>query len=280
MAGCQPPPKPFQPTQEIKERNPLLQLADGAGVLVRPVVGLNMEIARKLSSAIVSSLISRNIPAYMDYGNRGSLVLSGMIKPEGDRQQILWRLNRTDINISNSGKIVTDAPPANSSPGGKSALLLIADRVGLAAATHIQKHVVSDRSAAWIKKNLHITFISGAPEAAAAVLRNELEAALRREGLIVSDTLRNNSLLVSGTVSLSEVSTDKIHVTVNWILSLNDGSELGNLNQDSDIAPIELDEDWPRIARNIADSAAIGLRLLLNTIQEKSIEHAITAVSP
>ena len=267
LAACQPLPQPFQPEQTKKAGNPLLRLPDRAGILVRPVTGLPAETAHELSAAVAAALIMRNIPAFTLTGNRESHTLSGLAKQEGAKKQVVWRLFGKGIHSGKSERIFTDAPPGNSSHGSTSALLSIADRVAVAIASRIQNPVARDRIATLKKRYLHVGTIAGPPEAAAVVLRNELKAALRRNSVHVSDTLQNNSLIVIGNVSRSATPAGKMHIAINWTLLLDDGRELGGLEQANNVGPIELDENWPEIARGIAISAATGLRGLLDQIQ-------------
>ena len=267
LAACQPLPQPFQPEKSKKEGNPLLRLPDRAGVLVRPVKGLPAETARELSTAVAASLITRNIPAFTLTGNRASHTLRGLAKQEGAEKKIVWNLFKKGPHSGKSVHIFTDVPPGNLSLGSTSALRSIAARVAVAIASQIQNPVVKDRIATLKKRYLHVSSVSGPPEAAAVVLSNELKAALRRNSIHVSDTLQNNSLIVIGNVSLSAAPMGKKRIIVNWTLLLDDGREFGSLKQANDVGPTEIDENWPQIARDIALSAAEGLRDLLGKIQ-------------
>ena len=61
-------------------------------------------------------------------------------------------------------------------------------------------------------------------------------------------------------------------MSVDWAVLRKDGRELGNLHNQRR-HPVELDRDWPAIAREIAVSAAKGLRELLDKIPRKPSNH-------
>ena len=75
IAGCQPVPQPFQPGTAQKTSNPLLDLPDRSGVVVRPVAGMPGESGRALAEEMATALIDRNLPAFTGNGNRSSLIL-------------------------------------------------------------------------------------------------------------------------------------------------------------------------------------------------------------
>lgn len=272
LAACQPLPQPFQPAQSKKETNPLLRLPDRAGILIRPVKGLPPDTAQSLSVAIAASLVKRNIPAFTETGNPGSLILGGRVVETAGVSRIDWRLLKKDGDEGDTHRIVTAAPTTDSETGNPDPLKPIADRAAAAIAKTIQNPTLQDRTATAIKRYLHVSPIAGPPEAAAKVLRAEIEAALRRNALRVSARPRDNSLVVAGSVSLSDADAGRKHISVVWAVLRKDGHELGKLTQSNQVAPEELDRDWPTIARGIAVSAAQGLRQLLNKIPEKAIE--------
>jgi len=272
LAGCQPLPQPFQPEQSRKESNPLLRLPDRAGVLVRPVAGLPPETAHALSAAVAAALVKRNIPAFTETGNRESLIMGGRVDKRDGIAKIEWRLFELTQSQSEYKRIVTSAPAIPAPAAGTDAIAPIADRAADAIAARIQNPALRDRTATLKKRYLHVAPVSGAPDEAAAVLRSEIESALRRNAFRVSGTMRENSLIVSGSVDLSEGRAGKKRMSLDWTVSRPDGQELGKLSQSNDVDPVELDRDWPAIARGIAISAALGLRQLLDKIPEKAVE--------
>lgn len=267
LASCQPLPQPFQPAQSKKEGNPLLKLPDRAGVLIRPVEGMSPDAARALSDAVAAALVKRNIPAFTTSSNRQSLVLGGRVNERGTTPRIDWRLYKEDMSGGKIVRIVTAAPSERTEEFAS-----IAARTAAAIAALIQRPALRDRTAHLKKRYLYIAPISGPPRDASAVLRDELEAALRRQALRVSTTVREDSLAVAGNIKLLDSEAGKKRMSVDWAVLRKDGRELGNLSQSNDVTPVELDRDWPAIAREIAVSAAKGLRELLDKIPEKAIE--------
>ena len=84
--------------------------------------------------------------------------------------------------------------------------------------------------------------------------------------------MREDSLAVAGNIKLLDSKAGKSGCQLTGQFCGRTGRELGNLAQSNDVTAVELDRDWPAIAREIAVSAAKGLRELLDKIPEKAIE--------
>jgi hypothetical protein len=277
--GCQPLPQPFQPSDAKKSSNPLLDVPDRGGIVVRPVTGMPGESGAALAREMATALIGRNLPAFTENGNRSSLILTGRAipRPRGPARseiRLIWRVS--DPDGLQTGEHVIDIATRKSAwaKGSPNLLREMAAKSAGKIAGIIQGPAVTDRTANRTKRTLHVWQIDGAPETAGALLRAELETSLRRQALRVSSKLRDDSIIIVGVVSLSPGTKGRRELGIEWSVMSADGRELGKLKQKNAVTPESLENDWPKIARNIAIGAAEGIGDVLGKVPESALPGA------
>lgn len=276
VAACQPLPQPFQPDASKKTANPLLKLPDRSGVVVRPVDGMPEDSGAVLAREMAAALVSRNLPAFTGRGNRSSLVLTGQAieTPRGGNRseiRVIWRIS--DRNGIQRGEHALDIAARKTAWTGGSPTLMrdIAQKSAGKIAEIVQGPAERDRTADGVKRTLHVWKIDGAPETAGALLRSELETALRRQALRVSSRMRDDSVIIVGTVTLSAGAKGNRQLGLDWTVMSPDGQDLGRLHQKNTVSPDALESDWPVIARGIALGAAEGIRDVLRKVPESAL---------
>lgn len=275
-AGCQPLPQPFQPGASQKTANPLLRLPDRSGIVVRPVAGMPDGSGTTLAHEMAAALIDRNLPAFTENGNRSSLVLTGqaIARSRGATRseiRLIWKIsNSKGLQL---GEHVLDIA-ARKSAWAKGSPNLLRDMAAKSAgkvAGIIQGPAVADQTANRTKRTLHVWRIDGAPETAAALLRAELETSLRQRALRVSSKMRPDSIVIVGTVSLKPGNGSNRSLGLEWTVMSPNGKELGKLHQKNTVSAESLENDWPKIARNIATGAAEGIGNVLSKVPESAL---------
>lgn len=279
FAACQPLPQPFQPAASKKTANPLLELPDRSGIVVRPVQGMPEDIGTALASEMATALINRNLPAFTEDANPSSLVLTGqaITTPRPDNRslvRLLWRIS--DRNGTQRGEHTLDITTgkADWTDAGPALLRTIAQESAGKIAEIIQGPAERDRTADRVERTLHVWKIDGAPEPAAALLRQELETALRRRALRVSSKMRDDSVIVLGTITLAPALKGQRQLGLEWAVMSPDGRSLGKLQQKNAVTADALENDWPKIARVIAIGAAEGIGDVLEKIPESAVSNA------
>lgn len=275
-AACQPLPQPFQPNSTTKASNPLLRLSDRSGIVVRPVRGMHDAAAHMLAAEMADALVRRNLPSFTESGNRESYVLTGeavAVNRRADRAEVrlIWRLS--DAAGTQIGEHVLDLATRPSAWQNDSPTLMrdLASKSAGAVAAMVQDPAPVDRLADRKQRTINVRPISGAPETAAALLRAETEAALRRQNLRVSSEMQADSIVILGTVDTSRDRPGLRRLTLEWTVMRPDGAELGNLKQTNSVTPDSLENEWPAIARAIAGGAAEGIRGLLDKVPEQAV---------
>lgn len=277
--ACQPLPQPFQPGASQKTSNPLLKLPDRSGIVVRPVTGMPGDSGAALAREMAAALINRNLPAFTENGSRSSMILTGQAIPRSrgatrSEIRLIWKIsNAAGLQ---AGEHVLDIA-ARKSAWAKGSPALLRDMAVKSAgkvAALIQGPAEIDRTANRTKRTLHVWKIDGAPETAGALLRAELESSLRRRALRVSSKMRDDSIIIVGTVSLKPGTKGRRALSLVWSVRSPGGNELGKLRQKNSVTPDSLENDWPAIARNIATGAAEGIGNVLNKVPESAVSGA------
>lgn len=280
--GCQPLPQPFQPDTARKSSNPLLNLPDRSGVVVRSVTGMPGNGGEMLAQKMAAALIERNLPAFTKAGNRASLILTGhaiAVNRGSSRTQIrlIWRVSGPD-GLQTGEHVVDIATRRSAWKNSSSGLLreLAVQSAGKVAGL-VQDPADLDQTADKKKRYLHVWPIDGAPESAGALLRAELETSLRSRAFRVSSRLRDDSLVIVGTVSLKPGTNGRRELSLEWWVMSPDGRELGELRQKNAVTPESLEKEWPAIARSIATGTSDGIKDLLDKIPEHALDRRSSA---
>ena len=287
VAACQPLPQPFQPAATKKSANPLLNLPDRSGIVVRPVQGMPADSGSALAQQMAIALLDRNLPAFTERGNTSSLELTGqaIATPlNGMRSEIrvIWQVS--DPNGIQRGEHALDIATRKAAwtQGSPTLLREIAQKSAGKIAEIIQGPEERDRTAGRVKRTLHVWKIDGAPETAGALLRSELETALRRAALRVSSGMRDDSLVIVGIVTLAPPPSgtpapeEQRELGLEWTVMSPDGREFGKLHQKNTVAADALENEWPSIARGIALGAAEGIGDILAKVPESALSAAGT----
>lgn len=246
---------------------------------MRPVAGMPGESGTALAREMAEALIKRNLPAFTENGNRSSLILSGQAIPRSrgtarSEIRLIWRIS--DHQGVQTGEHVLDIA-ARKSAWAKGSPALLRDMAVKSAgkiAALIQGPAEIDRTADRTKRTLYVWRIDGAPETAGALLRTELETSLRRQAMRVSSRLREDSIVIVGTVTLKPGTKGRRALSLEWAVMTQDGKELGKLRQENEVTPRSLENEWPAIARNIATGAADGIRSVLDKVPESAVSGA------
>ena len=276
VSACQPLPQPFRPDASKKIANPLIALGDKSSVVVRPVEGMPADSGTVMAREMAAALVDHNLLAFAEDGNSSSLVLTGqVIATSRDRThsqiRIIWRL--LERNGTKRAEHALDIAALKTAWTGTSPSLLrrIAQKSAEKIAKFVQNSSERDQTADRVKRRLYVGKIVGAPETAGALLRSELETALRRQALRVSSKVRKGSVVIVGTVNLAPGAKGLRQLSLEWVLMSADSGDLGKLRQKNSVTPDALENQWPKIAGGIALGAAQGIGDLLRKIPESAL---------
>ena len=256
IAACQPLPRPFE--DRDKEANALLRLSNRGGVVVQPIDGVPDPAA--FAEAIATELRRLDVPATARDGPTGALRLSGRIEvtprdATRDQVEIGWRLAQAN------GAVIAGQPASWLVPrepwrrGDPQAMAAVAQL----AAPELANLIEGDRPVTRPGPALVVWAVDGAPGDGAVTLKVALERVLKRAGYRVLPTLGEDSLVVSGAITLAPAGGGRQRVAIVWSVLDHDGVELGQVAQENVIAAGLLDGPWGEIARQIAGAALEGI---------------------
>lgn len=229
LAGCGDLPRPFSPTSKAVVPTDTLLPIDGAGVVVG---GVLCPISAK---AVVEALRQRDVPATVGAGNRGSMRLVCQADAS-------WLL--TSADKGRLGTIAYDTPDG------------VADR--LLALIGRDVRPTSENQL----PSLIVMPVVGAPGDGATALARAMALALKGRGAVLALQPDDETLLVMGSVVVTNQDASSQFVEVIWELLSPDGVRLGIINQENTIDTGALDGPWGAIAPAIASAGVdsmIGL---------------------
>lgn len=274
LAACGQLPRPFQP--EDKSGNALLNLRDGAGIVVQPIAGAPTAGGQILAEALVARLRDRDIPAGTENGNLGSRHLMGRaaVRPlPGGREEILlyWEMREPDGGRTGILTQRREQAAGAWAAGAPALLETLAEALAPEVAALVQDPALASSprvKAAAIPgfpgARLVVLQIPGAPGDAAHSLPSALEAALQAAKLPVADRIGDNDLLILGDVAVGPKDGGLQTVAIRWsLVSARDDRELGEIAQQNVVPAGSLDGPWGPVADEVARAAASGLLDLL-----------------
>jgi hypothetical protein len=266
-ASCQPLPHPFA---DDKPPAALLQVRDTAGVSIAPLVGQPAVVGRELAGAMAEAFLRRDIPASAKTASLDSYQLYGRLAESAPRDgkvallavwwlydakgKIVGKRSAEVVAAAGKGRAALDAPVAQLAnlSTDKLAPLLVGNQpaaVPLAAA--------ADRVRIAIDK------VAGAPGDGANSLQTAIAAVLQPQDLTIVASGGKADLHISADVTVSPATPGSQHVRIVWHVRRGDGTEIGTVAQQSDVAEGKLAGPWGAVAYDVAVAAVDGLMQLV-----------------
>ena len=255
LAACGQLPRPFASDPDEPSPPDLLRPADGAGVVV-DASRCAGDSAAALNEAVIAALVRHEVPAAGTGGNRGSMRL--VCAESGGGATLRWALDGADgAPLGAFEQALSDFDPA--ADGG---LAPLADDAAVRVLWLLGRNVPLPPSA--VRPALVVTPIAGAPGNGAVALGRAMTKALEWRGATLALEPGENTLLVLGSVALSDAAAGSQLVEITWEVIRPDGARLGVVSQKNTVPEGSLDGKWGTIAAAIASSAAQGVVDLLD----------------
>jgi len=256
LAACQPVPKPFS-HGDAPPRD-LLRLSDAPGIEVLPVTGRTGEPLDQVIAEMVRALQQQNVPATYGSANKSSYLLSGALSEPPAPPALVWTL-RTQQGAE-IGRVVQPWP----GPPDTAKLAEPAGFTRAAAALAVLIQGASPREAA--PPPVHVADVAGAPGDGNSRLRAAIEQVLPRTGLALVPRPGDDSLIVTGAVTVGPAHGGEQQVEIAWTVWDPFGSQVGTIAQSRPVAAGSLDTNWGLIANEAALAGAAGIAEMINRI--------------
>ena len=269
LAACQPPPRPFAPTDR-SDAVPFTPAADAYGITLRPVSGMPAALTAAFVPALVEALVLREVPAVVSSeGAPGALAYGAAeTRPvDGDRLQVAvewWVIGRDGRGL---GRHWVSAEPLKQDWEGASERLV--RRLATGSADGIVALLRPAASAAvGGSLSVRVGAVAGPRGIDGEALRGAMIGAMRAAGIHIVPDGRAGPELVAE-VSLGPVRGGMRPLRVEWRLENESGARIGALVQQNDVVNETLIADWPEMVRLIARAAARELHVLLERATRK-----------
>ncbi len=269
LAACQPPPRPFAPTDR-SGGVPFTPAADAYGIALRPVSGMPPALAAAFVPALIEALARREVPAVVSSERAPGALVYGAAeaRPADDgRLEVAiewWVIGRDGRGL---GRHWVSAGPLEHDWEGASEPLV--RRLASESADGIAS-LLRPAPPAPVRKSPSVRF--GAVAAPRGIdgnaLRRAMIGAMRAAGIDILPDGRAGPLLTA-TISLGPVVGGMRPLGVEWRLEDESGERIGALVQGNDVVNETLIADWPEVVRLIARAATGELHILLERAARK-----------
>jgi hypothetical protein len=265
LAACGSVPQPFRPPEFSKRHNEFLLAPNSLGVVVRRIEGPVGWVGEAFAAAMAAALRDRGIVAGSKWSNQQSLQLTanGYQKLHGNRVAelvVTWSLIDRSGKIRETRETRTVPPDAFWETPTPTMFQGIADQNAEMVVSWID--LARDQRQPETMPTVAIAAIADASGDGAVSLRRAISLALRAEQIkVVGDG--EGDLVVHPQITVTPAQMNNEAVRVTWILSLPDGTEVGQVAQENMIAAGTLKGRWGVIAVAIADGAADGIAELI-----------------
>ena len=277
LSGCVALPKPFQ-QEGLRTSEALVSLVDGGAVRLRVEQTLPDRIKEPLESALVEAFALANIPASAQPDFRARLLLTCELlidRPDVSKPEAVtfnWNLFSADGELAGSfdqfiqgdqtGWLTSDTQLFNIIAGDAVHQLVSYLQQGTVTQnpsinSAIKKYAISPSS--WPPK-IFLMEIEGAPGDGNIAIQRSLAFILKKEGGLVVKSRKEAQYLVKGFVNVSGPIQGKNDVAITWLVTLEDGKELGKITQHNKVPAGVLDNRWGRLAFAVAKGASAGIK--------------------
>ena len=263
LAACQPPPRPFAPTDRGGEA-PAVPGEDAWGVALRPVSGMAPGPAADFAASVVAALGRRGVPAALSGGPPRGAQVHGAVETKAlDGQRlgiaIVWTAFGREGRGLGLHRVAAEAPRHD----WESAAAPLLERLAARSADGI---VALLRPAAPVPRRagpaIRVDPVAAPPGLDGEILRRAMVDAMRAARIVASPGDRPGRRLAA-TVSLGPAWRGQRRLRVEWRLEDAAARRIGAMVQENDVAAATLAADWPVLARLIARAAVDELGGLL-----------------
>jgi hypothetical protein len=263
LSACGSIPQPFRPLEASKKHNEFLLAPNSAGVVIKGIKGPVGWVGAALTEAMATALRDQGIVAGSRWSNRLSLQLSGngyqkLHKDRPSELVMIWSLADQTGRLEKRREILTTPPDEFWERPTAAMFRDVADHNAAIVVSWIdptrQKRAPVDVE----MPGLSIAPIGKVPGDGATSLARAVELALKAERIPVVDD-GQGELFVTSRIAVTPAPDNSEDVSITWILSKPDGTEIGRVAQENTIPAGQLNGRWGAIAVAIADGAADGI---------------------
>lgn len=275
LAACQPPPRPFAPTERGGSTS-FSPAHDAYGVTLRPFSGMPSALAASFVPALVEALGRREVPAAVSSERASGALAYGAAEArplDDDRFEVgieWWVIGRDGLGL---GRHWVSAVPSRRN--WESVAPGLVQRLAAESADGIAALLRPDsRAPGRASPPVRVSAVAAPPGIDGETLRRAMIDAMRVARIETVPDARDGPRL-GAKVSLGPVSGGLRRLRVDWRLDDASGARIGSLVQENDVVNETLIADWPAMVRPIARAATEDLGGLLTRAVGKAVPRPV-----
>ena len=275
LTACSTLPRPFRPASD-DPANPLVSVsADTAGLLVEPIEGPPLPMARLIADSAVSQLTRKGIPASAGKSSASKrYVLRGESAPNMDPSDpsiviIRWVLLDTAGQPVGRYTQSVQGTWAEWEYGDPRIIEAVGAGVATPVAALVQGGDNVNGAAAQGRAGLWVKPVMGAPGDGNVSLARAMQVSLKAAGVATSGTLETARYYLEGAVEMEKVSPAAEKIRIVWTVVDSEGAVMGRASQENAIPAGSLNGPWGEIAGLAAEAAVDGIGDILDRVRRR-----------
>ena len=268
--SCGQLPKPFKSDPGGGAESPLVALQDSVGVIVAPITGAPPGVAGPLADIMAAELRRANVPATTASAVKNAFLLEGqaVVTQTGGDQRIV----AIDWTITNgAGDLVSQIETRSVVPGE---IWELAKRAPMEAVSADAVPRITDvlqtkfeGVAQRPRPTIAVVAIEGAPGDGNEALRQAFTAVLKNAGLPVAADPLSAAIQIFGKVDVSDQTSGREKLKIEWSLRESDGSEIGTMTQSNSIEKGRATSKWGPLAYDVTFAMVDSIADVLLTME-------------
>lgn len=274
LMACSTLPRPFRPPSD-DPANPLVSISpDNAGIVIEPIDGPPVPMARLIADSAAQQLNRRGIPASAGQSTGGKrYVLRGVSAPNmdpSDSSIVLIRWVLFDGAGRPVGRHVQEVHGtwAEWEYGDPRIIEAVGEGIAPPVAAMIQGGdpngtVVATRAGLWVKG------VSGAPGDGNVSLARAMQLSLKTVGVATAGSPESARFYLEGAVEMELVAPGTEKIRIVWTVVDGEGAVMGRASQENAIPAGSLKGPWGETAGLAAEAAVDGIEDILDRVRSR-----------
>lgn len=245
-----------------------------AHVQVVPPEGTTVPMANLIAEYVVDGLKQEKISAAIGDGAHSKgrhFVLTGYAEENMDDPRVRYRRILHWMLSDASGRLI--ATHAHGVEGTEREWNFgdpqVLSAIGIGTAGPVSQMVLKETKAKApidpLRRGLLVETVTGISEEDSGHLRRAIADALRTSDLLVTGDPRQASFRLAGHVEVLPADGGLEDVRIVWRVLTMDRKELGSATQDNQLPAGTLNKGWAKIAKSVAEGAAVGIEHVFGT---------------
>ncbi|MBH67573.1 MAG: hypothetical protein CMM58_04400 [Rhodospirillaceae bacterium] len=273
LSACGSIPQPFSKTELQKRNIDVLFAPESSSLIVKGINGPVGWVSDAFAEAMAKSLRRKGILASSKWQNKNSLFLTAngyqqLYEDRAPELVVTWMLADSKGTVQSIKETRVTPPMLFWSQPSEEVFRQVASLNAEKIASWFKKPKPPVDTIT-ISKTIKLGLIKGGTEAQNDNLRKTVSKQLIQHNLKVSKTSVSD-LTLNGFLQISPAESINKSINVTWVLTTNNGIEVGRVAQNNEISEVKINDSWPEISNDIVIAALDGIIDLIKVYQNHS----------